>query len=302
MNKAGDYEYLKHCPLCDSGEGFSLLFGCRDFLVSGESFSVTRCKSCGFVLTNPRPYARNTRQYYQSENYISHTDSDKGLMAKVYQLVRKKMLKTKLNKLKSLPIKSKNLLDVGCGTGAFLEAARSNGFQVKGFEPGEAPGKIAAEKGLEVMSREEELLKLEAGSFQLITLWHVLEHVPDFLPKMKLFHRLLSDEGFLVLALPMHQSFDAGFYKNQWAAWDAPRHLYHFDEKSLNLSAQKTGFQVHEKFGLPFDSYYVSILSEGYKENLFGKFRALAIGTWSNLMAVSGKKPWSSEVFILKKA
>ncbi len=301
MKKIDGLEAIENCPLCDLPGAFFSFMDCRDHLVSGEVFSLCRCTNCGLVFTNPRPREENAERHYQSEKYISHTDSQKGTMEKVYHLVRKHMLKKKLGMLKHTPSQNKTLLDVGCGTGAFLEAAQNEGFLVKGFEPGEKPRETARRKGLDVMGDKKELKSLKEGSFQVVTLWHVLEHMPDFLNKMKHFSRLLKTGGLLVVAVPMYKSFDAGFYKNFWAGWDLPRHLFHFDHDTIKLSAQKSGFKVVKTQGLPFDSFYVSLLSEDYKKNPMGKLRAVVVGGWSNVLAFLGKKPWSSEVFILKK-
>ena len=196
------------------------------------------------------------------------------------------------------------LLDIGCGTGAFIQAARRQGYSVKGYEPQERARLAAISKGLDVTGEEEGLDQMPGSSFQTITMWHVLEHIHDLKPMLDQIDRLLAPGGTLFVAVPVRNAFDAVFYGEYWAAWDVPRHLYHFDRKTIRMVFEPKGFTCLGRRGLPFDSFYVSLLSEKYRNTLpagFRHIRAMLIGMASNILGITGLKPWSSEVYIFRK-
>lgn len=265
-------------------------------MISKEEFKLVRCASCGFHFTNPIPAESIIGTYYQSEDYVSHSSSKKGLINRVYNLVRNHTLKRKV-KLVSRVSKGIKLLDFGAGTGHFLNQAKLNGFEVLGLEPDDQARSFAkANFSIELKSTET-LVDLEKESFSVITMWHVLEHVYHLQRDFKLLVDLLEKSGVLIIAVPNMSSYDAKHYAEFWAAYDVPRHLYHFRKKDIDFLARQFGMKVAEVLPMKFDSYYVSMLSEKYKGGSI--FKAMWIGFLSNFKSKSGG--YSSQIYILKK-
>lgn len=288
-------EKLTKCPGC----GHTLLetyMKAKDWLVTQEEFTLARCTDCGLVFTNPRPAEDEIGRYYQSEEYISHSDTKKGAMALAYQTVRRFTLRSKLALVNGLVPEKGTLLDAGCGTGHFLEVCRNDGWKVQGTEPGPDARALARGKGLDVT---ESILELPAkGQYQIITMWHVLEHVHRLGETLAHLNQLLAAGGKLVIAVPNHFSADARNYKADWAAYDVPRHLYHFNPDSLRRTVQAHGFQFLRQRGMPADAFYVSLLSE--KNRNGSPVSALVTGLTSNLKA-TGSGQYSSLTFVFEK-
>ncbi len=273
----------------------------RDYLVSGKDFHIVACEKCSLLLTNPRPSPDKIQQYYQSKAYISHTDKSTSFDDFLYHKVKGFMLKRKIRLLKKHTLTEKpKILDFGCGTGAFLRAAINAGFEAEGYEPGEDAQSVAKGKGITIVN-DEALFKNKTKYYDIITLWHVLEHIHKFPSILNNFNTLLSDNGMLVIAVPMANSADAKHYKQHWAAYDLPRHLYHFTHKTLNRACQNAGFNLIDKQPMVFDSFYVSLLSEKHVGSKFPLLKAFYQGSISNIKAIFNKSPWSSEVFVFKK-
>jgi len=277
-----------------------------DYLVTREKFSLMECEKCGFYTTHPRPDETELGKYYVSDEYISHTDSKKGLIDKIYNVVRNYMGRKKARIALKYVVENKRikpqLLDVGCGTGEFLLSAQKVGFEGLGFEPNQHAITLAKSKGVEVVSNEEHLQRFkQLKRFEVITLWHVLEHIPDLDAKIELLKDLLTENGVIIVAVPEYQSWDAKFYECDWAAWDVPRHLNHFSKKSLQTLFAKHNFYLIKKYPLIFDSFYISMLSESNKnKGVIGMIRAFFVGLLSNLWALTGKFPYSSQVYVFK--
>lgn len=296
-----EMEYLHHCPLCGAGEGVAPFLNCPDHMLGSGQYSMVQCGSCGLVYTNPRPKEEDLPAYYQSDQYVSHTEHQNSLRERLYFRVQSYMLRHKLLLIKKLHAKGRLLLDVGCGAGAFGSYMQDSGYQVVGIEPQPLGREKARKKGIQVFEDQEEMHKKVTESFDFISLWHVLEHQPMFMESLEQYHHLLNDKGYLIIAVPQFLSFDAGHYKTHWAAYDLPRHLTHFSEKTLQQAATQKGFQLVKKKGMPFDAYYVSILSENYKGNSLAFIRGAMVGLWSNILALLNIKPWSSQIFIFQK-
>jgi 2-polyprenyl-3-methyl-5-hydroxy-6-metoxy-1,4-benzoquinol methylase len=295
-------ETLVNCPICKTPLLDKPYITARDHLVSGKIFHIVQCSGCGFLLTNPRPGPGNAQKYYNSEAYISHTEKRQSIQDFLYHLVKGIMLKRKLRLLKKhTDGNQKDLLDYGCGTGSFLKAAAESGFIVTGFEPNPKAKQIVNGRGLQVYDNYEKLFKNNSEKYYVITLWHVLEHIHDFPGILHKFYTLLKSGGLLVIAVPISDSGDALHYQEQWAAYDLPRHLYHFTNDTLIRACNSAGFQVIDKKPLPFDSYYVSLLSEKHVQSKFPFIKALVQGSISNIKAVFKQTSWSSEVFVFKK-
>ncbi|MFC0603433.1 class I SAM-dependent methyltransferase [Winogradskyella pulchriflava] len=271
----------------------------KDHSVSGEEFQLLYNKELDMLETFPQPKADQLSNYYKSEDYISHTDSKRNLFEKVYHLVRSISLKRKLKLINSFNSESKNLLDIGCGTGDFLETAKSDNWNVVGVEPNEKARSIANSKTQNSVFDISHLETLKKNSFDVITLWHVLEHLPNLEMHTTLFKSLLKPNGTLVIAVPNYKSYDAEHYKNFWAAYDVPRHLWHFSKTSISKLFKKHDLVLVKTLPMIFDAYYVSLLSEKYKSGFMNFFKAFWIGMRSNAKGKSTKE-YSSHIYIIK--
>ena len=267
----------------------------KDFSVSGEQFELHWDEDLDMLVTKPEP--QNLAQYYESEDYISHTDSKSSFTDRLYQLVKVKNLKNKIQIIENQIDKPKNLLDLGAGTGDFLITAKNSGFKVTGVEPNDKARTLAGEKGIHLLSSMEDV---SGQKFQAITLWHVLEHLPNLEEQIKTLVNLLDDDGVLIIAVPNFKSFDAKHYKSHWAAFDVPRHLWHFSKTAITKLFAPHQMEVIKIKPMWFDAFYVSMLSEKYKENKLYLVSAFFVGLWSNLLAIFTKEH-SSLIYILKK-
>jgi len=271
----------------------------KDHSVSGEEFQLIQNKTYGFLETSPQPEAKRLSDYYNTEDYISHTDSKRNLFEKVYHLVRSISLKKKLKLINSFQSLEKNLLDVGCGTGDFLQVAQQNNWNISGIEPNEQARQIANRKTNNSVFDSEQLARFKNHSFDVITLWHVLEHLPNLEQQVLTLKTLLKVNGILIVAVPNHKSNDAEHYKNFWAAYDVPRHLWHFNQDSISKLFALQNMQVVKTKPMKFDAYYVSLLSEKYKSGSMNLFKAFWIGLRSNMKAKRSGE-YSSLIYIIK--
>ncbi|MBW6459687.1 MAG: class I SAM-dependent methyltransferase [Bacteroidales bacterium] len=288
------------CPLCQSSQVSSWM-KTVDFMLTREAFEIWRCQDCGFRFTQNAPDADEMGKYYQSREYISHSDIRKGLMNRLYHLGRTMMLQRKWQMIRKIKSKGK-LLDVGCGTGYFADYMNRKGYDVTGVEA-DPKAKAFAEKefGLEVFSPEDFQEKKLTGPFDVITLWHVLEHLHDFHLSMERIRKHLAPGGVLVIALPNGNAYDARHYKEFWAGYDVPRHLWHFTPQTFQLLAEKHGFSILKMKRLPLDPFYNSMLSEKYKGNRFSMISGMVIGKMAYLEGLAEKRKTSSVVYILQQ-
>ncbi len=268
---------------------------CKDYTVSNEVYQVNKHQELEMLVTTPVP--KNISDYYKSEDYISHTDSKKSMFDKVYQTVKKITLKRKLKLINSFNSSSKTILDVGAGTGDFLKVCANNSWNVLGIEPSLDARNIAAKKEVNLL---ENLSEVKDQKFDVITLWHVLEHVENLSEYIIELKNLLSENGTLIIAVPNYKSYDANYYKEHWAAFDVPRHLWHFSQISISKLFSKVNMKVVKTLPMKFDAYYVSLLSEKYKHGKMKPIAAFYRGLLSNIKA-SSTKEYSSLIYILKK-
>ena len=294
-------EYVMYCPVCGSDKTSAVL-KIIDYTVSQEEFSLSECQGCSVRFTVNVPTPDKIGRYYESEQYISHTDSKQGLFNKLYQLVRNYSLASKRRLVSKFAHKKSGvILDYGCGTGSFLNEMKSNGWTIKGIEPDAgAAHKAQMLTGSEI-GDPASLNSLVDGSIDVITLWHVLEHVHELHPTVKALKNKLGSDGVLFVAVPNYQSFDAAYYYRFWAAYDVPRHLYHFSKKSMSILMEANGLKIVEILPMWFDSYYVSLLSEGYKKNPLAPLVAFFIGMISNIIALF-KGNSSSLIYVVRPA
>ena len=290
---------LNSCPVCSS-TSFKTVLNCKDYTVSQETFTIVACSGCGFEFTNPRPSDNVIGNYYKSEDYISHSNTKKGIISQLYHSVRNYTLKKKIQ-LVSKYVSRGTILDYGAGTGMFLNTCKLAGWKAFGIEPDSGARKIGAEMNLSLYGTKHNLLSdIPEVSFDAITLWHVLEHVTDLEDTLNFFKNKLNPDGVLIIAVPNHTSFDAQYYKAFWAAYDVPRHLYHFHKETVEKLLGNFGFNLVETAPMKFDSFYVSMLSEKYKTGSINYLKAFIVGLRSNLKAKSAEN-YSSVIYVFKK-
>ena len=288
----------KSCPNCGSGD-ISYILSAKDNTVSGEEFEIWECKNCSIRFTQNIPEQENIARYYQSEKYISHSDTNEGLVNKLYHLVRKRTLLKKQNLVEhSTKKKHGSILDLGAGTGAFLNTMQLAGWDSVGLEPDTTARKKARELYGLNLKESNELFSLASDNFDAISLWHVLEHVHQLHEYVIKFRELLKKDGKLFIAVPNFTSKDAATYKKYWAAYDVPRHLYHFSPKSMEILLNTHGFILEKIQPMWYDSVYVSMLSEKYKTGKANNVNALINGVASNLNAFFDNSKCSSLIYI----
>ncbi len=269
----------------------------KDFTVTNEKFSLFHNREYDLLITDPFPEFEKLGEYYKSENYISHTDSKRNFFERLYQGVKKIALKNKVDLLFDQTKTIGSVLDIGCGTGDFLLEAKKRGWMVNGFEPNENAKQLAAKKNIDMCNS---LSNLPNESFDAITLWHVLEHISNLEEQILEFKRLLKPNGKLIIAVPNYKSFDAQYYNQFWAAYDAPRHLWHFSKNSINKIFSNFHFSLDDIQPMLFDSFYVSLLSEQYKTGKKNWLKAFFIGLRSNVEARRSLE-YSSLIYCLTK-
>jgi 2-polyprenyl-3-methyl-5-hydroxy-6-metoxy-1,4-benzoquinol methylase len=273
---------------------------CVDHTVSRETFNIVKCKACSFKYTNPRPTEDQLGPYYKSEEYVSHSNTKKGFINSTYQYVRKYTLLKKLQ-LVSKYYRTGKILDIGCGTGEFLNTCKLAKWDTTGIEPDvDARNMAISNFGLNVKP-ESEINSLQDASFDIISMWHVLEHVPRLNERLDDLNRLIKPNGVIIVAVPNCDSFDAKFYRENWAAYDVPRHLYHFTPKDIELLFKNHGLKMYKVLPMVFDSFYVSMLSEKIKTGKTNLLRSTWNGFLSNLFALKSGKVYSSQIYLFRK-
>lgn len=291
---------IQQCPVC-GGKTFSKFLACKDYTVSHGTFNLIRCNKCEIVITSPRPEDQDLGQYYLSPQYISHSKAAVTLFDKVYQLTRTFALRWKLNLIKENSLSQvKTLLDFGCGTGSFLAKCNENGLQVTGVEPSDNPRQIANEN-LPQHTVYQSINEVP-GTFHVITLWHVLEHIPDLNNILAELKKRLDQNGTIFLAVPNHLSYDAKTYGQHWAGYDVPRHLWHFNKKNMEQLVNSHGLKLKKIIPMKLDAFYVSMLSEQYKGN--GKISSYIKGFWTGLKSnIRARKDsqYSSLIYVVQK-
>lgn len=270
----------------------------KDYSVSGEEFQLLMDEDLELLKTHPHPSLENLGSYYESEDYISHTDGKRSLFEKLYHAVKQKALRDKINIVNTNQTQKGKLLDIGAGTGDFLVTAKNSGWETLGIEPSEKAKKIALSKGI---SFKNDIKEIENASFDVVTMWHVLEHVPDIQQHISELKRILKPNGLIIIAVPNYKSYDAGYYGKFWAAYDVPRHLWHFSKKAIAHLFAKEDLEVKKILPMKFDSFYVSLLSEKYKTGKMNFVKGFFIGLRSNIKAARNFE-YSSHIYVIKRA
>jgi 2-polyprenyl-3-methyl-5-hydroxy-6-metoxy-1,4-benzoquinol methylase len=292
--------HYKVCPLCGAG-AVSKVLEAKDYTVSGETFEIWECSTCTARFTQDIPSPAEIGRYYQSEKYISHSNTKQGLVNRIYHRIRKITLAQKRNLVKKATgLDTGNLLDVGAGTGLFAEVMRKGGWKVTGLEPDETARRRAREMNI-VLNDIKDLFSLPQASFNAVTLWHVLEHVHDINGYLSQIGKLLHPGGKLIIAVPNYTSTDARLYGAYWAAYDVPRHLYHFSPAAMRRLLQQHSFKLESMHPQWFDSFYVSMLSEQYKTGKPNFIKGVWNGLRSNMKVPGEVEKCSSVIYVFSK-
>lgn len=268
----------------------------KDHTVSKESFRLYYDEELDLLITEPRPSLDTLEKYYQSEDYISHTDSKRTVFEKVYHLVKSFSINQKLSFLEKVHPSKGLLLDIGAGTGEFLAKAAKRNWKILGYEPNQLAKEIALAKEIDLCAS---LSEIESNSIDVITMWHVLEHVYDYDAQIIELKRILKKDGLLIIAVPNFKSYDANYYKKSWAAFDAPRHLWHFSKTSISKIFGKHQIELTDIRPMYFDSFYVSLLSEKYKNGKMNVLKAIRVGLLSNIKGMKSGE-FSSHIYVLR--
>jgi 2-polyprenyl-3-methyl-5-hydroxy-6-metoxy-1,4-benzoquinol methylase len=293
------YEKLSECPVC-SASNLRNHMVVKDHSVSKESFNIMVCDNCNFHFTNPRPSEDEIGKYYDSEEYISHTDQANSPINLLYKIARQYALRSKKKLINSVAKDKKGrILDYGCGTGYFLETMKSDDWKTYGIEPNDKARAIATQKVKVKRSIDE--LDLKNKKFDIITLWHVLEHIHDLNSTIKSLKTILKEKGKIIIAVPNIESYEESIFGEEWAAYDVPRHLYHFSQETMKTLMLKHGLKIKKTYPMKLDAYYISLLSNKYKfaKNKF--INSFITGYKSNTYASKNKNNYSSLIYIIKK-
>lgn len=293
--------HYKNCPVCLS-QSIAENFSAKDNTVSKELFSIWKCNSCNAQFTQNIPDQEQIGKYYQSDSYVSHSDTKRGLINTMYHHVRYFTLQQKRKLIEhTTRIRSGEILDIGCGTGAFLNSMKNAGWSVTGLEPDET----AKNKAMELYNinphQSSYLFQLKENTYDAITMWHVLEHVHQLDEYIHQLKKILKEKGVIFIAVPNHTSYDAEYYKENWAAYDVPRHLYHFSPQSIEILMKRHGLKLKSQKPMWFDSIYVSMLSEKIKNGNNNFISALIRGCISNLQTLFNRQKCSSLIYIITK-
>lgn len=292
---------INACPVCGSTH-LKRVMTCTDYYASGEQFELFSCEDCGFTFTQGAPVEAEIGKYYETPDYISHSDTRKGAMNIVYHYVRSYMLGRKARLVAKVAYrKSGRLLDIGTGTGYFANTMSRRGWKVEAVEKNPQARDFAREHfGLEVKP-ESALKEFAPGSFDVITLWHVMEHLESLNETWELLRELLTEKGMLIIAVPNCSSYDAERYGEYWAAYDVPRHLWHFTPGTIQQLASRHGFIMAARHPMPFDAFYVSMLSEKYRGSSCSFLKGIYAGTLAWFSALGRKERSSSMIYVFRK-
>jgi 2-polyprenyl-3-methyl-5-hydroxy-6-metoxy-1,4-benzoquinol methylase len=290
------------CPVCSSNNISKQLIA-KDHTVSHQQFEIWHCNNCTARFTQDVPGQEAIGAFYQSDNYISHSDTKKGIVNTLYHWVRQRTLLSKLRLLiKQVGIIKGTVLDIGCGTGAFLNTMKIKGWNITGLEPdATARGKATDLYNIQPLSSEK-LFELKPASYDAITMWHVLEHVHQLHNYIKQLELLLSPNGKIFIAVPNYTCYDAAKYQQNWAAYDVPRHLYHFSPQSIQQLLTPYNLKLANIQPMWYDSFYVSMLSEQYQHGKGNIIRAFWCGLISNIKTVGNPKKCSSLIYVISRA
>jgi 2-polyprenyl-3-methyl-5-hydroxy-6-metoxy-1,4-benzoquinol methylase len=298
-HKKDNYEIITNCPICLSTEFVNFL-ECKDYTTSDKFFKINKCNFCGFKFTNPRPNEDQMSYFYSSPSYISHTNTTKGIINRLYKIARSITISKKISWINSISPQG-ILLDYGSGTGEFLNALKRKGWKTRGVEP------YAVARNFSILNYQlnifgpGEMNMLKTERFDVITLWHVLEHIHGLDETIINLKGILNPEGKLIIAVPNSDAYDAKYYQSYWAAYDLPRHLYHFNTDTIEKLFLKHQLKVIKRFPMILDVFYISMLSEKYKKHTFGILKGVLTGIFFSIKTNWFKSGYSSQVYVIEK-
>lgn len=263
---SGEIVCYTACPVCESNN-IARVLQAKDYTVSNEMFAIWECHDCSLRFTQDIPDENSIARYYQSSDYISHSDNATGPVNQLYKIARKFTLRNKRKLITNYTSGklNKKLLDIGAGTGAFASEMQQSGWAVTGLEPDDKARKEALNKHGISLFEPSQLFHQPEASFSAVTMWHVLEHVHQLHQYLATIGRLLQAEGKLFIAVPNYTCNDCSYYQSQWAAYDVPRHLYHFSPQSMQALLQQHQLRLQEIKPMHLDAFYIALLSEKYK-------------------------------------
>ena len=285
------------CPVCHSNN-INHIITAEDYLVTRERFQIDNCQNCGLRFTNPRPDDDQLAGYYDSEEYISHSDEGLSLVSTLYKIARTFTLRRKRQLIERLS-QNKHLLDIGCGTGHFLDYCQQHDWQISGVEPNELARKQAEAKTNILI--QDDISEITDTTFEVITLWHVLEHLPNLEQTMNQLKSLLAPGGVLIIAVPNFEAYEASVFNEYWAAYDVPRHLYHFNRNAVEHLANNHGLKIARTYPMKLDSFYISLLSNRNKTNSNKYINSFVTGLLSNIYAIKSNN-YSSLIYQIEKS
>lgn len=288
------------CKICQSQE-IEKYLKLKDHFLSQEDFKIDICLNCGFKFTNPHPQEKELTNYYKSEDYVSHSDKNEGLFFKLYNIVKNRSLKNKYCLVSKIVGKTGKVLDYGCGSGDLLKVFKKKNWHIEGIENDNETRNYASAKLNHKLLAPTEISNLKAQTFDVIMLWHVLEHIVDLNEIFQQLLKLIKPNSFIIIAVPNSDSYDARYYGKYWAAYDVPRHLYHFNHHTFQKFVNNHGCKIIKQKGMVFDAFYVSMLSEKYKKSMVPIFKGGLMGTISNLKARFFTKNFSSTIYVLER-
>ena len=294
--------HYSNCPSCRC-ENLQPVLSAVDHTVSHETFAIWQCERCSLRFTQDVPDEGSIGPYYKSDNYISHSNTSKGIVNRLYHLVRRETLAEKYRLVASATrLKQGKLLDIGAGAGAFVGYMQSREWEVTGLEPDATARGVAWNDHQVQLLDIGQLFSLTQDGFDAITLWHVLEHVHDLHGYIEQLKMLIRRSGRIFIAVPNYTSYDGRVYQGNWAAYDVPRHLYHFSPAAMQTLVDGHGLQLLGSQPMWFDSFYISMLSEKYRGNGRGNMvRAGMTGLVSNARAFVDKSRCSSLIYVVSK-
>lgn len=262
-----------------------------DYFLSKEKFFVQKTSTPGVLETSPKP--KSIKKYYASSKYLSH-NKEKTLFAWVYFFFKKISIASKVRTIKSFKKNFISLLDYGAGDGFFVHSLRQKKIDAVGYDPFFKYN----EKGM--YNDPNFFKKNNLNKFDIITMWHSLEHTQSYSQALENAKSMLSDKGVLIVACPNYKSFDSEYYKRYWAGYDVPRHLWHFSPKGMRVVFSSLGFELLKTKGMFWDPFYVSMVSEKYKSSKLWFIKGFFVGLASCLASIFNKNP-SSVVYVAKK-
>ena len=290
---------VQNCPACGSSK-YEKVLTASDSFIPNESFDIVECNDCSLRFTSPIPNEEIIGKYYKSDDYISHTSKGNSIINKIYRIVQYFTLRSKRKIVKQIAQKQNGtLMDIGCGTGEFLKTMKQSGWDIKGVEVNKEARKLAEVNTDSIIMNQSEYFKSEQ-KYDVITLWHSLEHLHELEKYLNKISKSLNTNGVLIIAVPNYKSFDAEYYKHDWAAYDVPRHLYHFSFEAMMKLMKKFNFSLIEQQQLPLDPFYISLISEISVRHRKNAIQAILVGWKSYWQGRRDFKKGSSILYILK--